>query len=884
MKMNRLARLARVLVPLMLLAIAGVALAQVSASYNLSWHLLSGGGAMRASGSYRVDDSLGQMVVSRTTSANYALDPGFWYGVTGAAGAMPATPTPTATPVVAPGADPFEVDNTCGDAKEIGTTGVEQTRNFHVAGDEDWIKFYGTGGKSHIITLNNVGAKADAVIMLYSSCAQAPVQQGFNAFGPTVQLQWSAPASGWYFLRLLQNDPTVFGVADTDYKVSVSLDYTPPSPPRNIRVAAGDQKLFVQWRKPPEPDVAGYLLQAGPDCLHPNYSDDSIVGADNTYYEIPALINDTWYCVHIHAKDTSDNSSQPSVDTWGQPSITADPNPVLLTLTRPTTSTVYTTTVASLSVGGVVTDAGNNLSRARVRNLSNGVTLTNSMLTGGAFTFTVESLPLQLGDNSIQVTVYDLVNNNTTQSMTIHRNEGLTGVVVIVGGHNDANGLQTNIDYATNRAYRMFKDAGFYTTSIRYLSPSPQDADGDGVSDVYTHTTPSAIHAALQWASSQMGSGTPFFLYLMDHGLEDNYCANGCSGGGALSAANLDSWLNDMETAHPGSPVTVIIEACHSGSFIDRGGVGGSTQGISKSGRVVIASTGVSNNAFASAQGAYFSDAFFSSAAEGSNLRDAFNAARAAVLATGNGQTPWLDDNGDATANLPSDGEIAKVRYLASSFGAMVPHITAAILDRVGSTGTISVTVEQGDQAVKTVWAAVFAPSFQPPAGTTLDLGVPLVKLWPGLDLLNVYTATYSAFTEAGDYRIVVYATDNAGNQAIPKVLGPVETKIYLPLVMRNSASAVQGNPAALPSATARTSDTATPAPAATPTSTATPMPTLGATSTPALAPPVKATVTATAVPTLAPPVKATATATVTATITAAATAMFGRSPVPRQE
>jgi hypothetical protein len=68
----------------------------------------------------------------------------------------------------------------------------------------------------------------------------------------------------------------------------------------------------------------------------------------------------------------------------------------------------------------------------------------------------------------------------------------------------------------------------------------------------------------------------------------------------------------------------------------------------------------------------------------------------------------------------------------------MLPRITTTGLSRAGSTGTISATVEPGDQLVKTVWAAVYAPSFQEPVGTTLDLGVPLVQLWPSADLKRI--------------------------------------------------------------------------------------------------------------------------------------------------
>ena len=62
------------------LLFVGVVLAQVSTNYDVSWHLLSGGGGSRSSGTYRVDDSLGQWAGGRTSSANTHVDAGFWYG------------------------------------------------------------------------------------------------------------------------------------------------------------------------------------------------------------------------------------------------------------------------------------------------------------------------------------------------------------------------------------------------------------------------------------------------------------------------------------------------------------------------------------------------------------------------------------------------------------------------------------------------------------------------------------------------------------------------------------------------------------------------------------------------------------------------------------
>ena len=73
-------RLVRLAVLLGCLVLSGVVLAQVSTNFDISWHLLSGGGGSRTSESYRVDDSLGQWAGGSTGSATYDVDPGFWYG------------------------------------------------------------------------------------------------------------------------------------------------------------------------------------------------------------------------------------------------------------------------------------------------------------------------------------------------------------------------------------------------------------------------------------------------------------------------------------------------------------------------------------------------------------------------------------------------------------------------------------------------------------------------------------------------------------------------------------------------------------------------------------------------------------------------------------
>ncbi|MEZ4636262.1 MAG: C13 family peptidase [Caldilineaceae bacterium] len=143
---------------------------------------------------------------------------------------------------------------------------------------------------------------------------------------------------------------------------------------------------------------------------------------------------------------------------------------------------------------------------------------------------------------------------------------------------------------------------------------------------------------------------------MMDHGLENKFCVTGCGAGKVITPDDLDGWLRTLETDTGVTEVTVIYEACLSNSFIQREGATGS---ISKLNRVIITSTGADNNAYASAQGAYFSDAFFSCVVDSNNLNACFTEAKSAVLATGVNQTPFLDDNGDGVCDPAQDGAVA---------------------------------------------------------------------------------------------------------------------------------------------------------------------------------------------------------------------------------
>lgn len=61
--------------------LGGGVLAQVSDNYNLSWHVVSGGGGPTSSTNYALNGTIGQAAIGPADSTNYDLGAGYWYGV-----------------------------------------------------------------------------------------------------------------------------------------------------------------------------------------------------------------------------------------------------------------------------------------------------------------------------------------------------------------------------------------------------------------------------------------------------------------------------------------------------------------------------------------------------------------------------------------------------------------------------------------------------------------------------------------------------------------------------------------------------------------------------------------------------------------------------------
>jgi hypothetical protein len=362
-----------------------------------------------------------------------------------------------------------------------------------------------------------------------------------------------------------------------------------------------------------------------------------------------------------------------------------------------------------------------------------------------------------------------------------------TGVVVIVAGKNkEDDALQSNIYHVTNAAYQLFQANGYDDNNILYLaSDTFLDADGDGDNDVDAGSTKASLQSAITTiAPGLLGGGDPFTLYMMDHGGYDLFYLNLIGDRSeSVSAYELDQWLDQLQSKVNGVTINVIIEACHSGSFIDL------PQALSGPDRVIVASTGAYPLAYASEQGAVFSDAFIDALGRGMSLYSGFEEARWAARQAHPDQTPWLDDNGDGVPNDPQDGQVAARRGFAYA-GTLTgedwpPYIADARVQRTSGTIQAQVLVHSS-KTISEVWALIYAPSYEPPApGEDMIIDdvprVTLVETQQGGD----FVATYD-FTEQGSYRVVVNAMDDTGKTARPREAKGGETHaVFLPMSIK---------------------------------------------------------------------------------------------------
>ncbi len=406
---------------------------------------------------------------------------------------------------------------------------------------------------------------------------------------------------------------------------------------------------------------------------------------------------------------------------------------------------------------------------------SRGVKLNFVAPSNGYFYLKIENNNDNYGDSvTYTIVVRNLSSNNT-------------GALILVAGrlkNNDK--LQPNIHDVTGKVYTVFKSHGYNDEHIYYLST---DNNLDGV-DNGQATKAKLKEAITEWAPKYVDSKHPLTLYLMDHGSEEHgFYLDEITDQQRVSPSELAKWLEEIPSD---VPINIIVEACHSGVFVEE---------LAKEGRVIITSTKPELIAYASQDGATFSDHFLATLDGHSSLYKAFQDGREAVKIhdkdSPGPQKPLIEDNGNGTPNDPEDGLVAQKRGFGAdeslterTFGEGTnnvlpdqfiwpPSITdiqkPCIIE--DEQGTITAYVSD-DTGVEWVWATMYKPSYIPPTPETenemvSESGLPTLPLTCQKEdeFTSKCTLTYAQFDEEGTYRFVIHAKDTDDLEALPKVI-----------------------------------------------------------------------------------------------------------------
>ncbi|MBU7021204.1 MAG: caspase family protein [Theionarchaea archaeon] len=137
-----------------------------------------------------------------------------------------------------------------------------------------------------------------------------------------------------------------------------------------------------------------------------------------------------------------------------------------------------------------------------------------------------------------------------------HALPGCEAWAIIVCGSDD---VTDTFDEDIKGIYNVLTGLEYADDHIFYVSPWTGDQGVDRVTNI----------SNVQWAINQVAArsdseDTVFFFYTSHGGVDSLDCNPGAPGGGTISSTNVDNWLDTITSRD----MIILIEACHSGSFI----------------------------------------------------------------------------------------------------------------------------------------------------------------------------------------------------------------------------------------------------------------------------------------------------------------------------
>ncbi|MHA1551827.1 MAG: C13 family peptidase [Candidatus Heimdallarchaeaceae archaeon] len=211
---------------------------------------------------------------------------------------------------------------------------------------------------------------------------------------------------------------------------------------------------------------------------------------------------------------------------------------------------------------------------------------------------------------------------------------------ILLAGDTEDHKDMASIQSGVNIIYETLRGAGFTSEQLYYMGPEV------GPSQPYVNTSATNInlqYAIETWAPQHVNSTQSLGIALLSHG---DINALAVMVDDSLRDYQLDSYLDNFETTTGCKRIIVVIEGCHSGSFIDK---------LSQDNRIIVTSTATHFGAAFNADrtNGAFSESFWSSIAFCATIGKAFEGAVEHIRNLGKNQVPQLDDNHDGVGTTP---------------------------------------------------------------------------------------------------------------------------------------------------------------------------------------------------------------------------------------
>ena len=218
--------------------------------------------------------------------------------------------------------DVYEPDGTYISSSTIAAGSTQHDHNFHLPGDEDWAQFGAAAGAHYVIETLNAEDFCDTVLRLVDTDGITEITSVDNwGSGRGERIEWTAPASGIYYVRVHNFNDT--SGDDTHYDLRLSSDadaYEPDDDYTNANlIATGetqadhrfhaiDDEDWVQFSTVSDAVVTIETTNLGPNCDTYMYlvdtdgdptsvltEDDDSGGGKASRIEWTALTGDTTY-------------------------------------------------------------------------------------------------------------------------------------------------------------------------------------------------------------------------------------------------------------------------------------------------------------------------------------------------------------------------------------------------------------------------------------------------------------------------------------------------------------------------------------------------------------------------------------------------------------